>query len=145
MATTAFMTFNPRDMARAFKEAGLEAKQADAIAEGMRQTVVAGSDLGDLATKDALAEHRAATKNDLDVHRAATKADLAEHRAATKDDLAEHRAATKDDLDALRKETKSDFHREIGTLRSEMRWMLSFQAAVILAIAAKMFGLFGSG
>ncbi len=29
---------------------------------------------------------------------------------------------------------------ELATLRSEMRWMFGFQAALILAIAAKLFG-----
>ena len=49
--------------------------------------------------------------------------------------------ATKGDLDALRKETKADLHREIGTLRSELRWMFGFLAALILAMAAKLFGI----
>ena len=54
----------------------------------------------------------------------ATKADLAHF--ATKADLAELRAANRADLE---------------TLRSELRWMLAFQAALILAIAAKLFGI----
>ena len=54
----------------------------------------------------------------------ATKADLADF--ATKADLAEFRAASRADLE---------------TLRSELRWMLAFQAALILAIAAKLFGI----
>ena len=37
--------------------------------------------------------------------------------------------------------TKADLAREIGALRSEMRWMFGFQAALILAIAAKLFGI----
>ena len=45
---------------------------------------------------------------------------------ATKADLAELRAATRADLEAL---------------RSELRWMLSFLAALILAMAAKLFGI----
>jgi len=49
--------------------------------------------------------------------------------------------ATKGDIDALRKETKADLHREIGTLRSELRWMLGFIAALMLAMAAKLFGI----
>ena len=52
--------------------------------------------------------------------------------------------ATKADLDAkltdLCIETKADLQREIGTLRSEMRWMFAFQGVLILAIAAKLFG-----
>ena len=60
------------------------------------------------------------------------------HQAASADraDL-----ATKGDIDALRKETKADLHREIGTLRSELRWILGFLAALILAMAAKLFGI----
>ena len=51
----------------------------------------------------------------------ADRADL-----ATKADLAELRAVTRADLAAL---------------RSEMRWMFGFQAALLLAIAAKLFGI----
>ena len=49
--------------------------------------------------------------------------------------------ATKADIEALRMETKADLHREIGTLRSELRWILGFLAALILAMAAKLFGI----
>ncbi len=58
---------------------------------------------------------------------------------ATKADL--DRFATKTDLANVRKELKADLHREIGTLRSELRWMLGFLAALILAMAAKLFGI----
>ena len=51
----------------------------------------------------------------------ADRADL-----ATKADIAELRAASRADLE---------------TLRSEMRWMFGFQAALIVAIAAKLFGI----
>ena len=37
--------------------------------------------------------------------------------------------------------TKTDLANAIGSLRSEMRWMFGFQAALILAIAARLFGL----
>ena len=47
--------------------------------------------------------------------------------------------ATKADLANFA--TKADLYREIGTLRSEMRWMFGFQAAIILAMAAKLFGI----
>ena len=47
--------------------------------------------------------------------------------------------ATKADLADFA--TKADLYREIGALRSELRWMLAFQAALILAIAAKLFGI----
>ena len=91
--------FNPLATAHELEATGIERRQAEAIAEGMRQAAdaAAGADRADLATKA--------------------------------------------DLDALRKETKADLHREIGTLRSEMRWMFGFQTAIILAMAAKLFGI----
>ena len=85
--------FDALSAARDLEAAGIERRQAEAIAEGMRQAA-------------------GAVRDDL-----ATKADLA-HFA-----------------------TKADFCREIGSLRSETRWMLGFQAAFILAIAAKLFGV----
>ena len=97
-------TFNPLATARALEAAGIERRQAEAIAEGMREAADAGA---------------GADRADL-----ATKADLADF--ATKADLAEFRAATRGDLEAL---------------RSEMRWMFGFQGALILAIAAKLFGI----
>ena len=49
--------------------------------------------------------------------------------------------ATKADLAEVRNELRADLHRKIETLRSEMRWMFAFQGALILAIAAKLFGI----
>ena len=40
--------------------------------------------------------------------------------------------------------TKADIERpdeRIGTLRSEMRWMFGFLAALVLAIAGRLFGI----
>ena len=82
-------SFNPLAVARDLETAGMDRRQAEAIAEGMRQA--ASADRADLATR-------------ADLEPLATKAELA-------------------------------------TLRSEMRWMLGFQAALILAIAAKLFGI----
>ena len=127
--------FDPLAAARDLKAAGFESEQAEALAAQLR--FAAGADHADLATKADIA----ALKADIDALRADTKADLAELRADTKADLAGLRADTKTDLDALRKETKADLHREIGTLRSELRWILGFLAALILAMAAKLFGI----
>ena len=100
--------FNPLATARELEATGIERRQAEAIAEGMRNVAeaAAGADRADFATKADLAGF-------------ATKADLA----------------------GVRDELRADLHREIGTLRSELRWMLAFQAALILAIAAKLFGI----
>ena len=37
--------------------------------------------------------------------------------------------------------TKADLYREIGSLRSELRWILGFLAALMLAMAGKLFGI----
>ena len=55
--------------------------------------------------------------------------------------------ATKADLDAKLAELETRLRADLAmkadleTLRSELRWMLAFQAALILAIAAKLFGI----
>ena len=110
--------FNPLATARDLKAAGIEAEHAEAIAEGMREAAnaAASADRGDLATKADLADLENRLRADL-----ATKADLADLENRLRADL-----ATKADLE---------------TLRSELRWMLAFQAAIILAIAAKLFGI----
>ena len=54
---------------------------------------------------------------------------------------ADHDAlATKGDIAPVRAEVAT-VRAEVATLRSEMRWMFGFQAALILAIPAKLFGL----
>ena len=120
--------FDPLAAARDLKAAGFESEQAEALAAQLR--FAAGADRDDLATKADFAELRA---------------DIAELRADTKTDFSELQADTRADLDAkiaaLRMETKADLHREIGTLRSELRWILGFLAALILAMAAKLFGI----
>ena len=100
------ISFNPLATARDLEAAGIERRQAEAIAEGMREAAdaAAGADRADLATK-----------GDIEALRRETKAALAELRAATRAD--------------------------IDTLRSELRRMLGFLAALILAMAAKLFGI----
>ena len=58
---------------------------------------------------------------------------------ATKGDIAALRADVADLETRLRADlaTKAD----LETLRSELRWMLGFLAALILAMAAKLFGI----
>ena len=98
-------TFNPLATARELEAAGVERRQAEAIAEGIREAAdaTASADRAELATK----------------------ADLAGLETRLRGDLA----------------AKADLHREIGALRSELRWMLGFLAALILAMAAKLFGI----
>ena len=99
-------TFDALAATRDLEAAGIERRQAEAIAEGMRQA--ASADRGDFATKADLAHF-------------ATKSDLADLENRLRAELA----------------SKSD----LETLRSELRWMLGFLAALILAMAAKLFGV----
>ena len=112
MNAAAFDTYTA---AKRLRDAGFDERQAEAAVSMVRDA--AGADREQLATKADLAEVRA----DLAALETRLRADL-----ATKADLAELRAAGRADLE---------------TLRSEMRWMLAFQAALILAIAAKLFGI----
>ena len=52
---------------------------------------------------------------------------------------AQLRSAAGADRDDLA--TKADLHREIGILRSELRWILGLLAALIVAMAARLFGI----
>ena len=112
MSAAAFDTYTA---AKRLRDAGFDERQAEAAVSMVRDATG--------AERDALA-----TKADLD--RFATKADV----AGVRDEI--HAG-----IDSLRKETKADLHREIGALRSELRWMLGFLAALLLAMAAKLFGI----
>ena len=107
------ITFNPLAATRELEAAGVERKQAEAIAEEMRRAAdaAANADRSELATK---ADH-AELENRL-------RADLAELKTR----LLQTDPASKADLKAL---------------LSELRWMLGFLAALILAMAIKLFGI----
>ena len=62
---------------------------------------------------------------------------------ATKADLAALESRVDAKLAALETRLRADLatKADLETLRSELRWMLAFQAALILAIAAKLFGI----
>ena len=83
-----------------------------------RQAEAAVSMVRDAAGAD---REQLATKADLDALESRVDAKLAGLETRLRADL-----ATKADLE---------------TLRSELRWMLAFQAALILAVAAKLFGI----
>ena len=96
-------------------------------------TCTAAKRLGDAGFDERQAEAAVTMVRDAagaDREQLATKADLAHF--ATKADLAALETRLRADL-----ATKAD----LETLRSELRWMLAFQAALILAIAAKLFGI----
>ena len=116
------VAFDTYAAAKRLRDAGFDERQAEAAVSMVRDA--AGADREQLATKADLAELKAdfaELKGDVEALRASTKADLAALETRLRADL-----ATKADLE---------------TLRSELRWMLAFQAAIILAIAARLFGL----
>ena len=121
-------TFNPLAVARDLKAAGIEANHAEAIAEGMREAAdaAAGADRGDLATKADLAGVRDELRAEIAGVRDELRADLAGVRDELRAEIAELRTANRADLE---------------TLRSELRWILGFLAALIFAMAAKLFGI----
>ena len=115
-------TFNARTAARIIEASGIERRQAEAIAEAIAEGM---RDAGDAVM--------VGDRGDI-----ATKVDIASLRA----DLGTIRWTT--GLPA----TKTDIEREIGALRSELRWTLGAlsafilaMASALLAIAAKLFGI----
>ena len=129
------VAFDTLTAARDLEAAGIERRQAEAIA-GTVRTAAAERDA--LATKADLAELRA----DMAEHRADTKADLAELRAdmaelASKADLAALRADTKAEIAALRADTKADLRAELVTIR----WAAGLTVAFMFAIGLRVFGL----
>ena len=117
MSAAAFDTLTA---ARDLEAAGIERRQAEAIAGTVR---TAAADRDALATKADLAELRA---------------DLAEHRAATTTDLAELEARLTARMDTFA--TKADLagvRSELGTIR----WSVGLIAAFLFAIGLRVFGL----
>ena len=122
MSAAAFDTLTA---ARDLEAAGIERRQAEAIAGTVRTATAADRDA--LATKADLAEIRA----DLAEFRADMQADLhaAVEPLATKNELAEFRAATKAEIAGVRS--------ELGTIR----WSVGLIAAFMFAIGLRVFGL----
>ena len=88
----------------------------------------------DLKAAGIEAEHAEAIAEGMREAAGADRADLAHF--ATKADLADLETRLMNTL-----ATKTELYREIGSLRPEMRWIFAFQSALILAIAAKLFGI----
>ena len=128
-------TFNPLAVARDLKAAGIEANHAEAIAEGMREAAdaAAGADRGDLATKADLA----GVRDELRAEIAGVRAEI----AGVRDELRAEIAGVRDELRAEIAELRTANRADLETLRSELRWILGFLAALIFAMAAKLFGI----
>ena len=137
-------TFDTYAAAKRLRDAGFDERQAEAAVSMVRDA--AGADRGQLATKADVAE----LKGGIEALRAATKAGLAEVRAdlASLESRVDAKLAGLEScvdakLAALESRLRADLATKAGleTLRSELRWMLAFQAALILAVAAKLFGI----
>ena len=105
--------FDTLEAAEALTRTGLPEPQAKAIAITVRKAVSEG---------------------------VATKSDVGELRAELKGDIAELRAELKGDIGELRAELKGD----IGAVKAELwavKWVLGFMFAIILAMAARLFGV----
>ena len=88
----------------------------------------------DLKAAGIEAEHAEGMRQAADAAAGADRGDL-----ATKGDLAALRADVADLETRLRADLASKA--DLETLRSELRWMLGFLATLILAMAAKLFGI----
>ena len=112
------VAFDTLTAARDLEAAGIERRQAEAIAGTVRTATAAERET--LATKADLAELRADIQADLHA---------AIEPLATKNELAEFRAATKAEIAGVRA--------ELGTIR----WSVGLIAAFMFAIGLRVFGL----
>ena len=106
-------SFDTLEAADALTRAGLTEPQAKAIVATMRRAVSDG---------------------------VATKGDVTELRTELKGDIGELRTELKGDIGELRAELKGD----IGAVKAELwavKWVLGFVLAVVLAMAARLFGV----
>ncbi|MDE0330246.1 MAG: hypothetical protein OXL41_00100 [Nitrospinae bacterium] len=100
------MVFDTLATARALKEAGLEERQAEAIAEAIREGQ------GDLATKTDIE----ALKSDIEKLRFESKADLEKTKVELKADIEKFRGEAKTDLEKFRGEAKTDLERAVNRM-----------------------------
>ena len=114
-------TFDTLAAVRNLEKAGMGTSQAEAVTETIRVAVFQG-----VATKEDLAELRAATREDLAELRGELKADIGEVKA----EIAELRAATREDLAELRT--------ELEKLRADLTWRMVLAVGTLLAIFAAL-------
>ena len=100
-------------LARELKDAGIEAKQADAITHVVQQA----AEHGEPATRADLDAHGVAVHKDID----GLRADFDVHRAAVRADFDVHRAAARADFDTFRAEVRAD----VAALEARLiKWMI---------------------
>ena len=125
-------TFDTLAAVRNLEKAGVGTSQAEAITETIRVAVFQG-----VATKEDLAELRAATKEDLAELRAATKEDLAELRTELKAEIVELRTEVKAEIAELRTEVKAEIaelRTELEKVRADLTWRMVLVVSALLAL-----------
>ena len=134
-------TFDTLTAAAALRKAGIEEAHAAAIVQTVRSAVTEG-----VSTKADVAE----VKADIGELRAEAKADITEVRseiAEVKADVAQLRTETKADIGEVKADI-SQLKGDLSALTSRVtaiQWVLGLQFALLLAMAAKMFGIVGGG
>ena len=134
-------TFDTLTAAAARRKAGIEEAHAAAIVQTVRSPVTEG-----VSTKADVAEVKADIA-EVRSEIAEVKADVAQLRTETKADIAELRAETKADIGEVKADI-SQLKGDMSALASRvtaMQWVLGLQFALLLAMAAKMFGIVGGG
>ena len=121
--------FDTLSASRDLEDAGMERRQAEAVAHAVASAGAAGRD--DLATKADLL--KTATKADLADLKAETKTGLEQLRAETRAGLADLKAETKAGLEQLRTATEADLKAGLAALEARMTWRLVLLAGVIVA------------
>ena len=119
--------FDTMEAAEALTRAGLPEPQAKAVAITVRKAVSEG----------------VATKSDVGELRTELKGDISELRAELKGDIGKLRAELKGDIGKLKGDI-GELRGEVGAVKAELwavKWVLGFMFAIVLAMAARLFGV----
>ena len=131
MSTTSFDTM---EAAETLTRAGLPEPQAKAVAITVRKAVSEG-----VATKSDVGALRAELKGDIGKLRTELKGDIGALRAELKGDIGK----LKGDIGEL-KGNIGELRGEVGAVKAELwavKWVLGFMFAIVLAMAARLFGV----
>ena len=131
-------SFDTMEAAEALTRAGLPEPQAKAIAITVRKAVSEG-----VATKSDVGALRAELKGDIGELRTELKSDIGALKAELKGDIGELRTELKGDIGELKGDI-GELRGEVGAVKAELwavKWVLGFMFAIVLAMAARLFGV----
>ena len=137
------VSFDTHAAARKLEQAGHSGRQAEAVVEVVSEATRFHMQMAqDLERIKLQVENHMATK--VDIANMATKDDIAELRAATKDDIAELRTATKDDIAELRTELRTGLAKIPEMVREVLRQETpTIQLRSLVAAGSLSFSLAG--